>query len=380
MPCHLRESFAESFDFDYDSRSNCLRQELYMDARYQALCQWVAAQMQLDQVELSVVSGDASFRRYFRLKLGDKSWIAMDAPPEKEDSSSFVAIARYCFDHGLRVPEIIALDLQKGFLLLSDFGQTLLLSKLNAISPDLSQGQHYYAKALQVLLHLQALSPENCALPYYDAALLQREMSLFTEWFLGAKLKLSLSEEETQAVKHVFDFLTARALAQEQVFVHRDYHSRNLMICEDDGLAVLDFQDAVKGPLTYDLVSLLRDCYIVWPADAVTQWCKDYYAALPAQAFAATRERGFLSFKDDFDLMGLQRHIKVAGIFSRLSLRDGKHGYLRDIPLTLNYIVSAIHDLLSRSPERYQILQPLLVLIEHKVLPLVAAPEFYQVA
>lgn len=346
-----------------------------MDTRYQALCQWLANVLQLDKVELSVVSGDASFRRYFRLTLGENSWIAMDAPPEKEDSSSFVRIARHWFEQGIRVPEIVALDLDKGFMLLSDFGQNLLLPDLQPDYPNLEQGKHYYGKAIEILGRIQSLDAAPANLPNYDAALLQREMALFKDWFLEAKLGLALTEAETLALQDCFDFLTQRALAQQQVVVHRDYHSRNLMICEDDELAVLDFQDAVIGPVTYDLVSLLRDCYIVWPDESVSQWCHQFYSLITQNNSA--QPGGFERFKDDFDLMGLQRHIKVAGIFSRLSLRDGKHAYLQDIPRTLKYIMKVSSALLAQSPERFAVIEPLLTLIEQQVLPLTSLPDFF---
>jgi len=346
-----------------------------MDTRYQALCQWLADVLQVDEIELSVVSGDASFRRYFRLTLGENSWIAMDAPPEKEDSSSFVRIARYWFEQGIRVPDIVALDLEKGFMLLSDFGQSLLLSALQPDYPNLERGKHYYGKAMQILGRIQSLDASPTNLPNYDDALLQREMALFTDWFLQAKLGLALTEAETQALQGCFDFLAQRALAQKQVVVHRDYHARNLMICEDDELAVLDFQDAVIGPVTYDLVSLLRDCYIVWPEDNVDQWCREFYSLITQYGEHAG---SYEQFREDFDLMGLQRHLKVAGIFARLSLRDGKHAYLQDIPRTLDYIIKVSSSLLAQSAERFAVIKPVLTLIEQQVLPLISQPEFLQ--
>jgi aminoglycoside/choline kinase family phosphotransferase len=346
-----------------------------MDNRYQALCQWLADVLQVEDVELSVVSGDASFRRYFRFTQGENSWIAMDAPPEKEDCSSFVHIARHWFEQGIRVPEIVALDLEKGFILLTDFGDSLLLSALQPEYPNPAQGQHYYSKAMFVLDRIQKLDADQANLPRYDAELLQREMALFRDWLLDAKLGIALTHTESQALQDCFDFLMQRAQAQPQVVVHRDYHARNLMICEDDELGVLDFQDAVIGPITYDLVSLLRDCYIVWPEEDVQLWCREFYSLI-------TQYRGkigsFEQFKEDFDLMGLQRHIKVAGIFARLSLRDGKHAYLKDIPRTLNYIIKVANSLLTQSPERFAAIKPLLTLIEQQVLPLTGLPEFFQ--
>ena len=341
-----------------------------MDARYQVLCQWVAQQLNQDKVELSVVSGDASFRRYFRFTQGDESWIAMDAPPEKEDSSSFVSIAKNWLSQGIQVPFIKALNLEEGFMLLSDFGDKLLLSALNPQQVDIQQGKHYYTKAMQALLNIQALD-NSVSLPAYDSTLLMQEMSLFKDWLIDAKLGLNLSDEESQGLSTCLSLLEERALAQHQVTVHRDFHARNLMICDDDELGIIDFQDAVVGPATYDLVSLLRDCYIVWPSELVHGWCREFYdLALEKQATTANPLGSFANFKEDFDLMGLQRHIKVAGIFARLSLRDGKHGYLADIPRTLEYILTVSQQLLGASPAKFQNLTPLVRLIEHKVLPL----------
>lgn len=342
-----------------------------MDSRYRELCLWVAQELNQDKVELSVVSGDASFRRYFRFALGDNSWIAMDAPPEKEDSSSFVAIAKHWLAKGIQVPQIKALDLEKGFMLLSDFGEKLLLSELNPLRPNEQQGSHYYHKAMHTLVQIQSISSADLTLPLYDSALLQREMALFKDWLIQAKLGLSLSEQESEGLSACLNLLERRALSQKQVTVHRDYHARNLMICEDDSLGVLDFQDAVQGPVTYDLVSLLRDCYIVWPVDLVNQWCHEFYTFLIEQNPEAFKELGdFRKFKQDFDLMGLQRHLKVAGIFARLSLRDGKHAYLKDIPRTLEYILSVSKQLIAESSTEFTVLKSLVNLVEDRVLPL----------
>lgn len=342
-----------------------------MDARYHALCLWVAQQLKQDKVELSVVSGDASFRRYFRYTSEGETWIAMDAPPEKEDSNSFVSIAKNWFSQGIQVPQIRALNLEDGFMLLSDFGEKLLLSSLNPSRPNEQQGKHYYSKAMCALVQIQALDSKQIDLPPYDSSLLQREMALFKDWLIEAKLGLSLSDEESQGLVACLSLLEKRALAQVQVTVHRDFHARNLMICEDDSLGIIDFQDAVYGPITYDLVSLLRDCYIVWPIDLVTHWCKEFYDMLLEQKPQALEQIGdFKRFKEDFDLMGLQRHLKVAGIFARLSLRDGKHSYLADIPRTLEYIVSVSKQLLSDSPNDFAELASLVSLIENRILPL----------
>tara|TARA_R110001592_G_scaffold67059_1_gene205873 strand:+ start:48873 stop:49928 length:1056 start_codon:yes stop_codon:yes gene_type:complete len=350
-----------------------------MDTRYQVLCQWLADVLQLDQVELSVVSGDASFRRYFRFTLNDDSWIVMDAPPEKEDSSGFVAIAENWLAQGIQVPQIKALSLEKGFMLLSDFGEKVLLSELNPKHPNEIQSKHYYTKAMQALVQIQLIDPSQLNLPPYDAALLNKEMALFKDWLIEAKLGLALSEQEASELTACLAFLEKRALDQVQVTVHRDYHARNLMICDDDSLGIIDFQDAVQGPITYDLVSLLRDCYIVWPVERVNQWCHEFYGLLQKHhPEAFNKIADFKHFKEDFDLMGLQRHLKVAGIFARLSLRDGKHGYLADIPRTLEYILSVSKTLISAAPQNFNILSPLVNLIENRILPLTKHAVFLQ--
>ncbi|MFT7372534.1 MAG: aminoglycoside/choline kinase family phosphotransferase [Oleiphilaceae bacterium] len=327
-----------------------------MDVRQEKLTKWVAKALNQTSVSLEMVSGDASFRRYFRVSVEGKTWVAMDAPPDKEDSSSFVAIAQYWLSQGVPVPEIHHYDLELGFLLLNDFGdEVLLVSLFSQVSmaehkseimaepeaePNPESGDYYYGLAMHILIEIQAICPdENYTLPLYDAELLQREMALFPDWLLEKKLGLTLSASERNMLTQSFNLLAESALAQPQVPVHRDYHARNLMILKDDSLGVIDFQDAVFGPVTYDLVSLLRDCYIVWPDEKVEQWCQQYYALLQAQC----EEQGELNydgtqFKAWFDLMGLQRHLKAAGIFARLSLRDGKHGYLDDIPRTVDYL------------------------------------------
>lgn len=309
-----------------------------MDSRQQQLARWCAQQIKQEKLTLSVVSGDASFRRYFRFQHQQTSYIAMDAPPEKEDSTSFVAIAQHWFKAGIQVPEILAFDLEQGFLLLSDQGDELLLSHLLVNGQcKLESGDHYYQKAFAALSQIQALcAPEDYPLPPYDRALLHREMSLFTDWLIREKLGIVLNDSESQMFSSLFEALENSALEQDQVCVHRDFHSRNLMVLTDGELGVLDFQDAVLGPITYDLVSLLRDCYIAWPREKVIEWCQSYYRLAGQSGLTQCSEQ---TFKRWFDWMGLQRHLKAAGIFARLSLRDGKHGYLDDIPRTVNYLL-----------------------------------------
>ncbi|MCP4982565.1 MAG: phosphotransferase [Gammaproteobacteria bacterium] len=278
---------------------------------------------------LSKASEDASFRSYLRLKTSTDSLIVMDAPPDMESCDEFIQVAQKLREAGLNAPEIIARNLDNGFLVLTDFGASDYLSQLNAQT----EGQ-LYADALGALLLMQTRIDTN-DLPAYDEALLQREMDLFHDWFLGQMLGITL-EPHQQAVWQVAkQALVENALAQPQVFVHRDYHSRNLMKLEHHNPGILDFQDAVKGPITYDLVSLLRDCYVDWPPSRVDELVKGYYELACAQELVDIEAAQFMRW---FDLMGVQRHLKAVGIFSRLNIRDGKPGYLKDIPRTLEYI------------------------------------------
>lgn len=334
-----------------------------MDARQQALTRWVAETLETDRIELVMVSGDASFRRYFRLEHAGSTWIAMDAPPEQEDSHSFVAVAKHWRSNNIITPEIHAVDLGLGFLLLSDFGDDLLLSALQLGSPQVKAGERYYSRAMEVLLRIQKLDVNpDYILPDYSDALLHQEMELFRRWLLESKLNLTLSIHDNALLDKCFINLAESALAQPQVPVHRDFHARNLMLLEDDQLGVLDFQDAVRGPITYDLVSLLRDCYIVWPDLEVDSWCQQYYSMALSNGLI---ESDLAQFKCWFDRMGMQRHLKAAGIFARLSLRDGKHAYLNDIPRTVDYIV--------RVSARYHDMQEFGQWLERKVVPLLDA-------
>lgn len=326
-----------------------------MPQRLAALEQWLVDACQLSAFTVAPASGDASFRRYFRVTLPDGGTrIAMDAPPDKEDCRPFVAVAGQLAATGLHVPAILAQDLAQGFLLLEDLGSTHYLDALSTESAD-----RLYGDALGALLSLQACGPRD-GLPAYDAALLQREMALFSDWLLDRHLGLTVSAAEQAMLDASFAALAANALAQPQVCVHRDYHSRNLLL-PPTGLTpgVIDFQDAVIGPVTYDLVSLLKDCYVAWPQERVDAWALSYFEqAVPSGVLLAEHENDFLRW---FDLMGAQRHLKAAGIFARLNHRDGKSGYLKDIPRTLGYIVAAA--------ERQPALQGLAELIDRRVLP-----------
>ena len=284
--------------------------------------------------DLRPASNDASFRRYLRADMGETTHIVMDAPPENEDCRPFVDIARALFDAGLHVPQIIEENLDQGFLLLDDLGDRQYLGELNTETVE-----RLYGDAIGALITLQTCGPTDSVLPLYDEPLLLQEMELFREWFLIKHLGLTLDDEVNGMLDKAFEFLTDNALQQPSVSVHRDYHSRNLMITDTHNPGILDFQDAVFGPVTYDLVSLLRDCYIAWPREQVEDWALGFHE-LAMQSGILNRdlhadEKQFLRW---FDLMGVQRHLKAIGIFSRLNHRDGKSGYLGDIPRTLNYV------------------------------------------
>lgn len=286
---------------------------------------------------LEVVSGDASFRRYFRQPLAQGSLIAVDAPVEKEDCRPFVAIAGALHRHGLCVPEVLAWSSQEGFMLLSDLGDTLLRSELGEASAST-----LYGAAMTALVQMQSCPPPaDYFLPRYDRDRLLTEMRLLTEWFVPRYLGVTLTEAQAADAEQQFALIADAVLAQPAVFVHRDYHSRNLMLTPSGELGIIDFQDAVTGPVTYDLVSLLRDAYVSWPAADVRRWalqCREEQIAAGLLA-ADVDARTYLAW---FDWMAAQRHLKVVGIFARLSLRDGKHGYLDDIPLVYRYLLDEV--------------------------------------
>ncbi len=314
------------------------------DPRQQQLSRWLVGafeQLGIDldpDWRLSAVSGDASFRRYFRVHSHNLSWIAVDAPADKEDSAPFVAIAQAWEPLDIHAPQVYLADLEQGFMLLSDLGDRLYLDHLDAA--DTATADRLYPQAMQTLTHIQQCKTIlGQPLPPYDRELLEREMALFRDWFVGQQLALTLTAYEQKLLDALFESLVESAHAQPQVCVHRDYHSRNLMLIDGSAPGVIDFQDAVWGPITYDLVSLLRDCYVAWPAADVRRWALSY-AELAQQAglMEAVSSTRFIGW---FDRMGMQRHLKVLGIFSRLNIRDGKPGYLGDIPRTLNYLRQA---------------------------------------
>jgi len=302
--------------------------------RLEQLKNWLDNELNFSEYTLRPASADASFRRYFRVLHAGVSYVVMDAPPEKEDSRPFVTISKMFFDLGLNVPEVIDESLEQGFLLLSDLGSAPYLDVLNEETVE-----RLYGDALGALATLQACTPEHASLPSYDRTLLLNEMELCREWLIGEHLGVSPDAVQTGMIDAAFELLAENALAQPRVCVHRDYHSRNLMHTGMNNPGILDFQDAVIGPVTYDLVSLLRDCYIDWPRARVEDWALGYLDLALQSGILRAEQDDPVQFLRWFDLMGMQRHLKAAGIFARLKHRDGKGGYLQDIPRTLGYVV-----------------------------------------
>lgn len=302
------------------------------DQRLIDLQQWLRDDLNIAFDSIAPASADASFRRYFRIEHNSESLIVMDAPPEKESCLPFINIANALLKTGLNVPRVLKQNLEQGFLLLSDLGSIQYLAQLNSESAE-----KLYGDAFDALLLMHRDSDNYAHLPPYDHALLMREMELVREWYVGRNLNVTLTAQQHTTLDDAFELLTKSSLAQPQVLVHRDYHSRNLMVVEKDNPGVLDFQDAVIGAITYDLVSLLKDCYIEWPREQVLGWVRSYHQRLLENGIINNvSETQFIKW---FDFMGVQRHLKVLGIFSRLNIRDGKSGYLKDIPLTLAYVV-----------------------------------------
>jgi hypothetical protein len=307
------------------------------DPRLEAGRLWLADVVELRDFELAPASSDASFRRYFRVRMGPESVILMDAPPGREDGRPFVDLAGRLGAAGVSVPRVLAADLAQGFLLLTDLGQTPYLTALDDASRD-----RLYGDALDALLVMQSRVPAR-GLPEYDEGLLRLELGVFREWYLVRHLGLALSPEEDRGLSEAEDALVAAVLEQPRTFVHRDYHSRNLMVLPEGNPGILDFQGALHGPVTYDLVSLLRDCYIAWPREWVAREALRHAERLTAGGMMPRVSPA--TFLRWLDLTGAQRHLKAAGIFARLHHRDGKPHYLADIPRTLAYVreVAARH-------------------------------------
>lgn len=326
------------------------------DRRLAQLVDWLSNIDIVAGTEPVVASADASFRRYFRLQTADASFIAMDAPPAQEDSAPFLRVATFLESMQLNAPRIIEADLDLGFMLLTDLGDRPYLDVLNQTP---SRADTLYGDAMLALARMQHRGTAYQALlPPYNEKLLRFELSLFRDWLCEKHLGLQFSDQDETAWQLLCNTLVANALDQPQVFVHRDYHSRNLMQTDQDNPGILDFQDAVEGPYTYDLASLLKDCYVRWPAEQVRTWVLDFYGQLDAATQAVSDAD---TFTLHFELMGVQRHLKAAGIFSRLNHRDGKPGYMADIPRTLGYIVEL--------GPRYEQLEFLAALIKERCLP-----------
>ncbi|MDO9102928.1 MAG: phosphotransferase [Candidatus Nitrotoga sp.] len=315
--------------------------------RQQQIKTWLHSKFPDSAFNISPASADASFRRYFRATFADHTLIVMDAPPKNEDCRPFIHIAQLFGTAGVHVPQVLAQDLEQGFLLLTDLGNTTYLQALNP-----TNARELYGAATDALITIQLTSREF-ELPPYDQALLMREMYLFPEWYVAKHLQVTLDEKLNAALETVFQRIVQNNLAQPRVFVHRDYHSRNLMVSTPNP-GILDFQDAVYGPITYDLVSLFKDAYIHWEEAEVLDWLIRYWEK--ARKSGLPVHNDFSDFFRDYEWMGVQRHLKVLGIFARLYHRDNKDGYLKDLPLVMDY--------LRRACERYIDLKPLLHILD----------------
>lgn len=321
------------------------------DIRLPQLKQWLGAlsapSLQPDSIRPA--SSDASFRRYFRVDgIDGATYIVMDAPPPQENVVPFIHVADVFGKTGASVPKVLAQDVERGFLLLSDLGSTTYLHQLN-----IDTAHKLYMDAIDALVLIQAQSQPD-VLPEYDRALLSRELMLFPDWYIGKHLGITMTDVQAAELNKIFDIVLANNLAQSQVYVHRDYHSRNLMVLDKGNPGILDFQDAVYGPITYDLVSLLRDAYIQWDEELVLDWVIRYWERAKRAGLPVNPDID--AFYRDFEFMGLQRHLKVLGIFARLYHRDGKAAYLNDLPLVMEYTRKTAH--------RYKELMPLIRLLD----------------
>ena len=324
-----------------------------MPDRYNSLQNWLTEILGTSAFNLKPASGDASFRTYHRLFLKNKTFIVMDAPPEQENCKVFIKITKKLRACDVNVPIIHNVNIEQGFLLLSDLGNDLYLNKLNK-----SSIYELYSDALSTLVAIQVLVNVG-GVDEYDKSLLISEMNLFREWLIEKHLNIKLSDSQVKILTTLFDLLVNNALQQPKVFVHRDFHSRNLMVTKENNPGVIDYQDAVYGPISYDLVSILKDCYIKWPKEEIDKWIDFYLNKLYEEKAQHRINRD--EFVRWFDLMGVQRHLKASGIFARLSHRDGKHNFLEDIPRTLSYILDL--------KETYEELQPICIILEELVLP-----------
>jgi len=323
--------------------------------RQQAFINWLADILGENNIDLQAMTGDAGFRRYYRVKLKKSTVIAVDAPNDKSNNQAFIALQQSFAEQGVNVPDIIAVEGSQGFFCLSDLGNIMLADTL---TPESMQSDYQNAITLLPAISKTAVV-SNYQLPVFDRPFIQTELDIFSEWLIGEFLEIEEQIDKTK-LQYCFNLLIENALEQPQVLMHRDFHSRNIMVLTHGEYAIIDFQDAVKGPITYDAVSLLRDCYVKWPdhnVELLFKQCIEQFI----QADEALGHIEFDQWQRWFDLTGLQRHVKVAGIFPRLSLRDGKDGYLNDTPIVLEYIIevsakypelSYLHDITA------QIIQP----------------------
>jgi aminoglycoside/choline kinase family phosphotransferase len=309
----------------------------HADERFDLVTDWVTRELRLSPRRIEPASSDASFRRYFRVFSDAGTHIVMDAPPGREDVRPYLNVTVMLETAGVHVPRVFEWDAARGLVLLEDLGTRPYLP---ALKTD-GDADLLYRDALEALADIQVRGRESAfQLPPYDREVLVREMALMPEWFCARHLQLELSRTQGEMLTAAFEFLVAEALAQPQVFVHRDYHSRNLLITRERNPGIIDFQDALRGPVGYDLVSLLKDCYVSWPRSRVEGWVREYRLMMHERASrsAGANDAQMLHW---FDVIGIQRHLKVLGIFARLWYRDGKSGYLGDLPLTLRYVVDA---------------------------------------
>jgi len=323
-----------------------------MAGRLELMHSWIGTELGIENFKIVPASEDASFRCYFRIYYGEETAIIMDAPPEKEDCLPFVDIVGRLLESGVNAPSIKQQDLEKGFLLLDDLGDQLYLDVLTETNADM-----LYSDAIESIIKMQTQARVDELPPFNEARLLQ-EMQLFRDWLLKRHVKLELSAEQQNMLNECFNLLIRSAMEQPMVFVHRDYHSRNLLVGKQNNPGIIDFQDAIYGPLSYDLVSLLKDCYVKWPCTEIMKWVRVYYQLVRSHLFPELDEEQFIRW---FDLMGVQRHLKASGIFARLYYRDQKAGFLKNIPRALSYILDLEQD--------YSELGPLIELIRSKVLP-----------
>ena len=336
------------------------------DVRYQMLVDWLAQELpalfagqgwgEVPPASLSPASSDASFRRYFRWQAGERTFIVMDAPPPQEDCRPFVRMAELLAEAGVHVPQVLLADLPRGFLLLTDLGRQTYLDVISADNADA-----LFEDALQALVAFQRL-PRPAEFAEYDRALLARELQLFPDWYVARELRAEFSAAQQQAWARICDLLIDSALAQPQVLVHRDYMPRNLMLSTPNP-GVLDFQDAVWGPVTYDVTSLFKDAFLSWPQARVETWLQRYYQLAGEVGIALPSS--FAEFQRASDLIGVQRHLKVIGIFARICHRDGKPKYLGDVPRFFAYI----NEVLSRRPELAELGQLLAQLRQSTAVP-----------